>query len=55
MKEVIVKDADLRQAAEEGMDAFLGVFVKATYESIGGVLTVDAHSLKKTTRPMVLS
>ena len=41
MKEVIVKDADLRQAAEEGMDAFLGVFVKATYESIGGVLTAE--------------
>ena len=41
MKEVIVKDADLRQAAEESMDAFLGVFVKATYESIGGVLTAE--------------
>ena len=28
MKEVIVKDAALQQAAEEGMDAFLQVFVK---------------------------
>ena len=29
MKEVIVKDADLQQAAMEGMDAFVNVFVKA--------------------------
>ncbi len=36
MKEVIVKDAALQQAAEEGMDAFLQVFVKAIYDTIGG-------------------
>jgi len=41
MKEVIVKDADLQQAAKEGMDAFLGVFVKAIYDSIGGELTPE--------------
>ena len=41
MKEVIVKDADLQQAAEEGMDAFLQVFVKATYDAIGGELTAE--------------
>ena len=41
MKEVIVKDADLQQAAEEGMDAFLNVFVKATYDAIGGQLTAE--------------
>jgi hypothetical protein len=41
MKEVIVKDADLQQAAEEGMDAFLNVFVKATYDAIGGELTAE--------------
>ena len=41
MKEVIVKDADLQQAAEEGMDAFLHVFVKAIYDSIGGELTTE--------------
>jgi len=36
-----VKDADLQQAAEEGMDAFLNVFVKATYDAIGGELTAE--------------
>ena len=41
MKEVIVKDADLQQAAKEGMDAFIGVFVKAIYDSIGGELTPE--------------
>ena len=41
MKEVIVKDADLQQAAQEGMDAFLNVFVKATYDAIGGELTAE--------------
>lgn len=41
MKEVIVKDADLQQAALEGMDAFIGVFVKAIYDSIGGELTPE--------------
>ncbi len=41
MKEVIVKDADLQQAAMEGMDAFIGVFVKAIYDSIGGELTPE--------------
>ena len=42
MKEVIVKDADLQQAASEGMDAFLNVYVKATYEAIGGELTEES-------------
>ena len=41
MKEVIVRDADLQQAALEGMDAFIGVFVKAIYDSIGGELTPE--------------
>ena len=36
-----MKDADLQQAAEEGMDAFLNVFVKATYDAIGGELTAE--------------
>ena len=44
MKEVIVKDADLQQAAMEGMDAFLQVFVKAIYDSIGGELTAETMS-----------
>lgn len=41
MKEVTIKDADLQQAAMEGMDAFLFVFVKAIYDSIGGELTAE--------------
>ena len=44
MKEVIVKDADLQQAAMEGMDAFVGVFVKAIYEAIGDELTAETMS-----------
>lgn len=41
MKEVTIKDADLQQAAMEGMDAFLAVIVKAIYDSIGGELTAE--------------
>lgn len=41
MKEVIVKDADLQQAAMEGMDEFLSVFTKAIYDAIGGELTAE--------------
>jgi len=36
---VTVKDKDLEKAAAEGMDAFLGVFVAAVKEAIGGELT----------------
>lgn len=38
MKKVVVNDSDLQKAAGEGMDAFLQVFVKAIYASIGGEL-----------------
>ena len=41
MIEVRVKDAALRQAAGEGMDAFLQVFINATKEAIGGHLTAE--------------
>ena len=41
MIEVNVKDAELQQAAKEGMDAFIGVFTKAIYDAIGGVLTAE--------------
>ena len=41
MKEVFVKDAELQQAAQEGMDAFLKVFTDAIHETIGGELTAD--------------
>ncbi|MDO4309111.1 MAG: DMP19 family protein [Prevotella sp.] len=41
MKEVIVKDADLRRAADEGMDAFLKVFIDGIYAAVGGELTAE--------------
>ena len=41
MREVIVKDGELQQAAMEGMDAFVGVFLKAIHEAIGGELTAE--------------
>lgn len=41
MKEVIVRDADLRRAAEEDMDVFLKVFIDGIRESIGGELTAE--------------
>lgn len=39
MIKVVVKDGALREAASEGMDEFVGVFVKAIYDAIGGELT----------------
>ena len=44
MKTVTVKDQDLRQAAGEGMDAFVACFVKAIQDAIGGELTPDTMS-----------
>ena len=41
MKMVIVKDADLREAAMSGMDEFLQVFVKAVKDAIGGKLSSE--------------
>ena len=41
MIEVRVKDSALREAAAEGMDAFVGCFVGATKEAIGGELTAE--------------
>ena len=42
MKEVVVKDSRLQQAAGEGMDAFVGVFVDAIRGAIGGELTAES-------------
>ena len=39
MKEVKISDAILRKAASEGMDAFVGAFVTAIKDAIGGQLT----------------
>ena len=41
MKEVIISDVVLRKAAGEGMDAFVGAFVNAIKEAIGGQLTAE--------------
>lgn len=41
MKEVIIRDAALRQAAGEGIDAFVGAFVTAIRQAIGGELTAE--------------
>jgi hypothetical protein len=41
MKEVIVKDERLQQAAMEGMGAFVKVFVDAIREAIGGELSAE--------------
>ena len=41
MKEVIVKDSDLRRAAGEGMDAFLKVFHDGIMDAIGGEVTAE--------------
>lgn len=44
MKQVIIQDATLQKAATEGMDAFVGAFVAAIKETIGGELTADTLS-----------
>ena len=44
MKQVTVKDAQLRRAAEEGMDAFVKVFVDAALSAVGGQLTAETLS-----------
>ena len=41
MKTVTVKDQALRQAAGEGMDAFVACFVTAIKDAIGGELTAE--------------
>ena len=41
MIQVTINDHSLRQAASEGMDAFVGAFVAAIKEAIGGQLTAE--------------
>ena len=41
MKEVIILDKELQQAAMDGMDAFIDVFVRGIYHAIGGELTSE--------------
>lgn len=42
MIEVKVKEADIKKAVNEGVDAFVAVFVKSIKEAIGGELTKEA-------------
>ena len=44
MIQVKIKDATLRQAAGEGMDAFVNAFIHAIKEAIGGELTEQTLS-----------
>ncbi|MCR5132163.1 MAG: DMP19 family protein [Prevotella sp.] len=41
MKEIVIRDSVLSKAASEGMDAFIGAFVDAIYEAIGGELNAE--------------
>lgn len=41
MKQIVIKDNDLSQAALEGMDQFLGMFIKAIRDAIGGEPTEE--------------
>lgn len=44
MIEVNIHDSELRQAAEEGIDAFLDLVIAKTREAIGGELTAENMS-----------
>ena len=41
MTKVTINDSQLRQAAQEGMDAFVAVFTDAIHEAIGGELNAE--------------
>ncbi len=41
MTDVIIKDKDLRAASEEGMDAFVELFVNAINKAVGNQLTAE--------------
>ena len=43
--DVIIKDKDLQAASEEGMDAFVEVFVNAINNAIGNQLTAETMAL----------
>jgi FKBP-type peptidyl-prolyl cis-trans isomerase (trigger factor) len=44
MKEVTVRETDLQQAAQKGMDAYIQVFVEAIHEAVGEELTAETMS-----------
>lgn len=41
MTQVTIDDSTLKQAADEGMDAFVGAFIQAIKDAIGGELTAE--------------
>lgn len=41
MIQVTINNSTLRQAADEGMDAFVGAFIQAIKDAIGGELTAE--------------
>lgn len=45
MNQITVSDADLRKGAEEGMDAFLKVFIDKYLEVTGGKINADTMPL----------
>ena len=45
MNQITVSDADLRKGAEEGMDAFLKVFIDKYLEVTGGKINADTMLL----------
>lgn len=45
MNQIMVSDADLRKGAEEGMDAFLKVFIDKYLEVTGGVINGETMPL----------
>ena len=45
MTEIRIKDDQLKEASEQGMDAFVDVFVKAIYDAIGGELTAEGMAM----------
>lgn len=45
MNQITVSDADLRKGAEEGMDAFLKVFIDKYLEVTGGMINADTMPL----------
>jgi len=41
MKEIIIKDSELKKASGEGMDEFLAVFTDKYLETVGGTVTAE--------------
>ena len=55
MIQVVVKDEALQRAAQEGMDAFLEVFLDGIHQAIGGELTAETMPLLNSDQITLLS